>query len=423
MKKSLTAFFNKPYAVAVVSVIIAAVVGIFGYSQIHKAPVYAYATANAGVINQVGAGASQSESDLTLGFVTGGRIGSVNVKEGDTVKKGEILASLDAQNIRGSLTQAQAAYAAAEANYQKIINGATGSAIDVAKAALNTAQVNLDQATATQATLVTNAHRTLLNSTFSAQPTTDSNTLTPPTISGTYTGDQEGTITITAHSSGNTGYVTFTGLVSGTANMSSTTPQQVGTTGLSILFPTNQTYNSDSSWTVAVPNTLAANYLSNSNAYQQALQTQSQVLAQDQAAVDQAQATLTALVTTARPEDVAAAKAQVDNAEGAVEIAQGAYSNTIITAPGNGTVTAVSITPGQIAMANAAAIELYGASTQKTVAIMIPNNAVVSRNGQNFVEKKTTSGIVETAVTLGAADDTNVEVLTGLSAGDMVVTH
>ncbi len=177
------------------------------------------------------------------------------------------------------------------------------------------------------------------------------------------------------------------------------------------------------SWTVEIPNTLATNYLANLNAYQQALQTQSQTLAVDVAAVDQAQASLAALATAARPEDVAVAKAQVDSALGAVQIAQGVYGNTVITAPGDGTVTAVSIIPGQIATANTPAIELYGSSTQKKVAIMIPNNAVIYRNGQDFVEKKTATGIVETYVTLGYSDASNVEVLTGLAVGDQVVTH
>ncbi len=423
MKKSITAFFNSPYTVGITSLIIAIAIGVVGYNRIHKAPVYTYATATSGVITSVGSEANASQSDLTLGFVTGGRIAAVNVKAGDTVKKGQVLASLDAQNIRGSLTQAQAAYASAQANYQKIINGATGTAIDVAKAALTTAQVNLSQATAQQNTLVTNARRTLMNSTFVAQPTTNSNTAKPPTISGTYTGNQEGTITISTHANGSSGYVTFDGLVTGTAEISSATPEPIANTGLSLLFPTGQAYTDDLSWTIAIPNTLAPNYLANYNAYQQALQTQTQVLAQDQAAIDQAQATLTALATAARPEDVAAAKAQVDSALGAVQIAQGAYSNTVITAPGDGKVTAVSIAPGQIAIANAPAIELYGTSTEKNVAIMIPKNAVISRNGQSFVEKKSGNGAVETAVTLGETDATNVEVLSGLAVGDQVVTH
>lgn len=421
MKKSLAAFFNSPKTVGITSLILALAIGTIGYISIHKKPAYTYATATAGTIS-VGSDASLSAHDLTLGFVTGGKIGQVKVKAGDKVTKGQVLATLDAENIRGALTQAQAAYASAQANYAKVVNGATGPAIDVAKAALNTAQVNLDQATKQQTTSVTNAHRALMNSTIVAVATAESNKATPPTISGTYTKDAEGTITITVHTTGTTGYFTYSGLVSGTADISSVTPEPIGDTGLSILFPSVQTY-ADTEWTITLPNTLAANYLTNLNAYQQALQTKSQAIAQAQAALDQAQASLTALVTAARPEDVASAKAQVDNALGAVQVAQGAYNNTVITAPGDGTVTTVSITPGQIALANAPAIELYGTSTDKTVAVMIPKNAVVTRNGQNFVQKKVGTTTVETQVTLGDSDSTNVEVLSGLVAGDMVVTH
>ena len=63
---------------------------------------------------------------------------------GDAVKAGQVLAALDSENTLGALTEAKAAYQNAQANYDKIINGATGTAIDVGKAAVNTAQVNLD---------------------------------------------------------------------------------------------------------------------------------------------------------------------------------------------------------------------------------------------------------------------------------------
>lgn len=421
MKKPLVAFFNSPKAVGITSLILAVAIGTVSYISIHKQPAYTYATATSGTIS-VGSGTSLSAHDLTLGFVSGGKIGQVKVKAGDKVTKGEVLATLDAENIRGALTQAQAAYASAQANYTKVVNGATGPAIDVAKAALNTAQVNLDQATKQQTVAVSNAHRTLLNSNIAAEPTVEANTAKPPVISGTYTKETEGSITIKVYTTGTSGYFNYSGLETGTGAISSVTPQQIGDTGLSILFPTGQTY-SDTMWTIDLPNTLAPNYLTNFNAYQQAVQAKSQIIAQAQAAVDQAQASLTALVTAARPEDVASAKAQVDSALGAVQVAQGAYNNTIISAPGDGTVTSVSITPGQIAIANAPAIELYGTSTEKAVAVMIPQSSVITRNGQNFVQKKVGTTTVETQVTLGDTDGTNVEVLSGLVAGDMVVTH
>ncbi len=423
MKSSVAKFFHNPKAVTITALVIAVVIGVFGYSRIHKAPVYTYATAGAGTITTNGSG-SAAMQNLTLGFVSGGKIGTVNVKAGDAVKQGEVLATLDAENVVGSLTQAKAAYAAAEASYEKVIAGATGSTIDVAKAAVNTAQVNLDQATAQQTQLVANAYSNLLNSTLAAESASGTSSLTPPTITGTYTGTAEGTLTITFHTtgSGNGTYFTLSGLATGTSQLNQTSPTPLADTGLSVSIPNTGTYG-ETSWTVAVPNTNAANYLANLNAYKQAQVTQTQVLAAANAALTQAQASLTMTATAARPEDVAAAQAAVQSAQGAVQIAQGAYDNTIITAPGAGTVTSVSITPGQIAAPGASAIQLYAASTEKSVAVMVPVSAVVTAGGQNYVDKKTASGIVQTSVTIGAEDASNVEIVSGLSAGDQVVTH
>jgi multidrug resistance efflux pump len=423
MKKTIAAFFNKPVLVVVVSLVIALVIGSVGYSRIHTAPMHSYATAIAGTITTAGAG-SAAMQDLTLGFVTGGKIGMVSVKAGDKVKGGKVLASLDAGNVSGSLTQARAAYAAAMANYQKVINGATGVAIDVAKAAVNTAQVNLDQATSQQTLLVANAHRTLLNSTLIAESASGLSTLAAPVVSGTYTGTAEGTLTIVEHQTGggSSGYFTLSGLATTTGGLSFTGPTPLADTGLSITFPNSNAYEG-TSWTITIPNRNAPNYLANYNAYQQALATQSQVLAAANASLSQAQASLTATATAARPEDVASAQAAVENAQGSVQIAEGAYKNTVIIAPGAGTVTSVSITPGQIAIPNAPAIELYATSVQKSVAVMAPKSAVVTRSGKSYVEKKSGNGTVVTEVTLGVSDGTNVEIIKGLALGDIVVTH
>ena len=419
MKKKLVRFFNNPKAVAIVSLVIAIPLSIYGYVRITRVPAYTYATATAGTIAQ--SGGAQSVRDLTLGFVSGGRIASVPVTVGQKVKKGDVLASLESGTSLGALSQAKAAYATAVANYDKVINGATGPAIDVAKAAVNTATVNLSEATKQQATLVENAHRTLLNSTPAAE--SDNTTLNQiaPVISGTYSGDAEGEIDLVVHQTNDGGYFTFSGLASGMENTSATVPQPIGSTGLFALFPTGVAYGS--TWHINLPNTKAANYLVNYNAYQAALQTQSQVLASAQSALDQANANLASTVSTARPEDVASAQALVENANGALQIAQAAYSNTIITAPGDGTVTAISVAPGQVATPNAPAIEVLASTSQKNVAVMVPNSAIYSQNGISYVLKKSGSDVVQQTVTLGASDATNVEITSGLAVGDQVVTH
>ena len=419
MKNSFVRFIHQPKLVAIVAIVIAVIIGIFGYLHIHRAPSYTFVTAGPGTITSANA---NNASDLMLGFLTGGRIASVSVKAGDSVREGEVLATVDAGTAAGAVTQAKAAYEAAQANYQKVVNGATGTAIDVAKAAVNTAQVNLDQTTKQQALIVANAQSALLNSTIVAKATNET-TLTAPTISGTYSDDAQGVIMISILQGGTNGaYFNLSGIASGTGDVSATVAQPLGTTGLSILFPSVSPYVG-STWEIDIPNTNAPNYLANYNTYQSALTTQTQTIATAQAALDQANASLTQLAAAARPEDIAAAQAQEDSAEGTLQVAEAAYNNTIITAPGNGTVTAVSIAVGQIASPNAPAIELLATVPSENVAVMIPQDAIISSGNAYFVDKKNGNGVVKTPVTIGVSDGTNTQITSGLSAGDEVALN
>jgi multidrug efflux pump subunit AcrA (membrane-fusion protein) len=339
MKQHIVSLPHHPKRVIVISLIIALTIGTFGYLQINKKIATSEIKDNSN-INDVGN--SSTENNLTLGFLVGGRIKSVSVKAGDIVKKGQVLAELDAGNAKGALLQAQAAY-------EKIINGATNPTIDITKAAVNTAKVSLEQITNQQNILVDNAYRNLLSSTLEATPKNDNENYIAPIISGNYILGKEGVINIHLYYS--SGGISFTasGLSDGSGMMNSITSQPIGNSGLFIKSTSAQINTED--WVIEIPNKKSANYLTNYNAYQLALQTKNQAMAVDQATLDQANASLASLVASARPEDVA-------TAQGALEIAQASYNNNIITAPSDGTITSVTITVGQIATPNAAAIEL-----------------------------------------------------------------
>ncbi|MEI6280810.1 MAG: biotin/lipoyl-binding protein [bacterium] len=350
MKKYLKSLPHQPKKVLIISLIVALSVGTFGYFKINKkVPIPIIKESSSISINH------SPTSNLSLGFLAGGRIKSVSVKANDIVKKGQELAALSSDNTLGALTQARAVYKTAQSNYEKIINGATGTAIDVAKAVVNTAQVNLDGTKRQQDLLVYNAYTNLLNSTISANTEVD-NSPTPPSITGTYTKGIEGNIILNIYQTGNGGYISLSGLVSGTTTVSSTVAQAIGDTGLFIKFPSSSQY-SGTIWKIKLPNDTAPNYLTNYNAYLSALETKNQTTSNGEAVLDQAKTSLAALVTSARPEDIAMAQAQMDNAAGAVQIAQAAYQNTIITAPVDGKIISVSILPGQIASPNSPAIE------------------------------------------------------------------
>ncbi|WP_327289817.1 efflux RND transporter periplasmic adaptor subunit [Streptomyces sp. NBC_01198] len=66
-----------------------------------------------------GSGSLASPSDAGLNFTTGGTLTSVDVKPGDKVKKGQVLARVDATDAKATLQQDDASLTAAEANLTK----------------------------------------------------------------------------------------------------------------------------------------------------------------------------------------------------------------------------------------------------------------------------------------------------------------
>jgi macrolide-specific efflux system membrane fusion protein len=70
-----------------------------------------------------GSGSLASPSDAGLNFTTGGTLTAVDVKPGDKVKKGQVLARVDATDAKATLQQDEASLTAAEANLTKVEAG------------------------------------------------------------------------------------------------------------------------------------------------------------------------------------------------------------------------------------------------------------------------------------------------------------
>ncbi|MFA6190046.1 MAG: efflux RND transporter periplasmic adaptor subunit [Candidatus Staskawiczbacteria bacterium] len=87
-----------------------------------------------------------SSTDLALSFQSGGVVTRVSVKEGDKVKKGKVLASLNAGSALASLTSARGALAQAKANYDKLIAGATFNDINSGVVVIESRRIVLDGA-------------------------------------------------------------------------------------------------------------------------------------------------------------------------------------------------------------------------------------------------------------------------------------
>jgi RND family efflux transporter MFP subunit len=257
-------------------------------------------------------GAVTSTTDLALSFQQNGMIADVRVEVGDTVVKGQILATLSAGDERASVTSAQGALLAAQAREKKVVEGSSDTEVQKATVALE------------------NARRALYSEGLVAQ--SDDNLAASdrdPIITGVYRSVEEGSYRIYFESS--TNEVRYSGLERGAVTVSKT-PMPLGTRGLMVSFPENRsTYSIGDSWRVLIPNTSAAAYTANLNEYRSA------------------EAELESVKAKARSADVDIAHADVVSAQGQVQAAQAALEKTIIRAPAGGTVTKVDINPGDLA--------------------------------------------------------------------------
>ena len=351
MKNKFIKFIEKPKLVILTVLAIAFIAAIFIYINVGRPPEISLGDDN--LNNPISSGYKEGD-DISLAFPKSGRVSNVYVKTGDVVKKGQKLANLDFIDAQGLVNQAKGALDIAQANYEKILNGATGSDIDVLRATVLKAQSNFDKTKETQNILVNNAYNNLLNSSLEAVPENGTSDYVAPIISGNYNLGKEGTIKLTSYYSvGGTSF-TASGLTSGSGIANSITSQPLGDSGLYIKFPSTTNINV-TDWVINIPNKKAANYLTNLNTYESAL-------AQEKSAVDQASANLAIKKSVARSSDIDLAKADILSAQGQLEGAQANYDNTIIKAPSNGTITKIDIKTGELTSALKEALVLQDVS-------------------------------------------------------------
>jgi len=313
MKKIISKILHKPKIVITVSLIIAVIVVVLFYNKIGQAPTVSlsFSSDPTSSITEI------SGNSTSLSFVRAGRISAVLVHTGDLVKQGQVLATLDASDLMGAVDQAK-------------------GALDLAKAQYASLDVQYANAEKQQDLLVANAYRTLLSSGLSsiAQDRYNLNLtvddIQAPQISGTYSCDKEGSYEITTYGTGvPSGYsFNFTGIESGTGNVTFHTPQAMGACGLFIQFPTG--FYSSSKWIIDIPNKRSSVYVANKNAYDLAVTTRNQVLNQFKANLGKDGSS-----------DANIAQATINSVSGSYETALAAYNNTTIVAPIDGTVSFV----------------------------------------------------------------------------------
>ncbi len=101
------------------------------------------ATINA---NLIVSGVAEAQLISNLTFRTSGRVGNLSVSVGDVVQEGQILASLESDELDNAIAAAQASLAASQARFALLVEGATVAELAAATQNVVSAEVALDNA-------------------------------------------------------------------------------------------------------------------------------------------------------------------------------------------------------------------------------------------------------------------------------------
>lgn len=310
-------------------------------------------------------GAVTSELDAQISPQLSGVVRRVPVAVGEQVAQGDILIELENADIRAQVAQARASLQAQEARLQELQVGATAEEVSIARNNVENARISLESARES----VDSAYMSLLNNSLQAyladgsEPSGSTElSYTPPTITGTYTGDEQGEYRITLYSSGaRSGYsFRYFGLESGTGPVSTRSPVPLGTWGLMIEFPENFARGNALEWVVPIPNVNASTYTQSKNAFDQA----ESAVGNAEVQLELQETRLQQTLQGARQEQLSAQRAQVAQAQASLENAQAQLGKTIIRAPFAGSVTSVVPKVGEYISPGAPVVSLVNASNR-----------------------------------------------------------
>lgn len=304
MKNKIIKILSKPKVVISSFLLFAVIVLIFSYDYVGKAPKISFETKDTNRINV------SSDSNINLSFSRSGKVKEVFATVGQKVKKGQILAKLDAPDSEGMVAQAKGALDLAEAQYMS----------------LNTQYLTTKK---TQDLIVENAYTALLNASLEAEP--NEQTSNSAVISGTYTCGKEGYYIIKPYKSGDTdtGYsFSYSGIESGVSSVKYKNSVPLGSCGIQIKWNEPSSYFDDNIiWTINIPNTKGSNYLTYKNSYDLSIQNREKILQDLEVNIGK------------NGNENSIAKAQVNAALGAYDAALGAYQNNLIISPVDGYIT------------------------------------------------------------------------------------
>lgn len=293
-------------------------------------------------------GIAKAEQSAELAFPTTGIVRDVLVGVGDEVATGDILLMLDTQALTADRQDALAAISSAVATRDELLAGPTNLSREVTLQTVQTKNEALETTKANEQRKIDNAYQALLSSGITAYSNNENEDAVPPTITGTYTCKDEGTLVIDMFSSGTqSGYsYRLSGLETGTYTVSTDQAIALGKCGLRIQFDADSSY-SRSQWLVDIPNKKSPLYIANRNAYTLAVTQAASAITLAEQDLLLAQASAENTNAPARSEAIARANASIAQAQARLARIDSTIADRVLRAPFAGTITEIDILPGE----------------------------------------------------------------------------
>ena len=310
------------------------------------------ATAEVGVVQQLVSvsGIAEAKQSAELAFPVSGIVKKVNVKKGDTVQAGDVLIELERTALLAERADVFARVTQAVANRDELISGPTNSARAVTSQTLTQATELLATTRENEQRKIDNAYQALLSGSLTVYSNDPDEAASPPVVSGSYTCANEGSYRLELFNSGaQSGYSYYlTGIESGTYSASTQQAITLGECGLRIQFDPTSNY-SRTVWNIDIPNKKSATYVQNRNDYALAVTQAQSAITNAEQAVILAEANATYSNAAPRTEAVIRANASISQAQAQLAIIDATIQDRILTAPFAGTITDISILPGEAA--------------------------------------------------------------------------
>jgi HlyD family secretion protein len=290
-----------------------------------------------------------SRTDLSLSFQGSGIVRQVRVKEGDKVYAGQTLAVLDQQSALASLLSAQGSLAQAQANYNKLINGATLGDIQAYQDDVTSAKVNLSNSYNGAVSTLNSAYTAIYNA-YTTVTTLKNNYFSVSDQSGILVQENKDNISNKLASA-----KTSIDQANNTNNIDSAIlnfNNYLNSVFSSLLIIRDQCdqgvyyarVSAADKTSIDSQKTAISTAMTNINTLQNSITSYKVALlgAQNDLALKQ---------TKPRQEDVDLYNAQILSAQGQVASAQATVNNSVLSAPANGTITSVNVKVGEQATA------------------------------------------------------------------------